>query len=165
MFHILKMKANFEKEPKFGNESSFWNPLLLLALVIWFHPSWSWAAIECTAVQIQVAMSKWLINQFISVQHSRKQALIAYCHNIYTVGKLLEITCEKCQEILPSAVHFRRHSIDKHQKYNHTTKNKESFCCDECGKTFNVRISILLRDCCPKFATGLNMRIGIVQKV
>ena len=62
--------------------------------------------------------------------------------DLYTVsvGKLLEITCEKCQEILPSAVHFRRHSIDKHQKYNHTTKNKESFCCDECGKTFNVSI-------------------------
>ena len=90
-------------------------------------------------MQIQVDMPKRLLNQFIPVQKSREQALRA---NVYTVsiGKLLEITCEKCQEILPSAVHFRRHSIDKHQKYNHTTKNKESFCCDECGKTFNVRI-------------------------
>ena len=25
-FHILKMKAHFEKEPHFGNESSYWNP-------------------------------------------------------------------------------------------------------------------------------------------
>ena len=25
-FHILKIKAHFEKEPHFGNESSFWNP-------------------------------------------------------------------------------------------------------------------------------------------
>ena len=25
-FHILKMKAHFEKEPHFENESSFWNP-------------------------------------------------------------------------------------------------------------------------------------------
>ena len=25
-FHILKMKAHFEKEPHFGNERSFWNP-------------------------------------------------------------------------------------------------------------------------------------------
>ena len=24
--HILKVKAHFEKEPHFGNESSFWNP-------------------------------------------------------------------------------------------------------------------------------------------
>ena len=96
-------------------------------------------------MQIQVAMSKRLINQLIPVQKSRERTLRAYCHNIYTVsvGKLLEITCQKCQEVLPSAVHFRRHSIDKHQKYNHTTKNKESFCCDECGKTFNVRISIV----------------------
>jgi hypothetical protein len=26
-FHILKMKAHFETETHFGNESSFWNPL------------------------------------------------------------------------------------------------------------------------------------------
>ena len=53
-------------------------------------------------------------------------------------GNLLEISCEICQEKLPSSIHFRRHAIDKHQKYNYTTKNKEAFCCDICGKTFNV---------------------------
>ena len=51
-------------------------------------------------------------------------------------GNLLEIPCKICQEILPSSVHFRRHCIDKHKKYNYSTENNESYCCEECGKTF-----------------------------
>ena len=71
--------------------------------------------------------------KLVRAQHEKAE-------HVDSEGKLLEITCEICKEVLPSGVHFRRHSIDKHQKYNHTTHNKESFCCDECGKTFNVRI-------------------------
>ena len=56
-------------------------------------------------------------------------------------GNSLEITCDLCQEKLPSPTHYRRHNIDKHKKYNHSLmKWKEpSYCCDECGKTFKVR--------------------------
>ena len=53
---------------------------------------------------------------------------------------MLEITCNLCPEKFPSSIHFRRHSIDVHRKSNNTLvkKNKEPFCCDECGKTFKV---------------------------
>ena len=54
-------------------------------------------------------------------------------------GNSLEITCDLCQENLPSPTHYRRHNIDKHKKYNMSRmKYKESYCCDECGKTFKV---------------------------
>ena len=33
-FHILKMKAHFEREPHFENESSFWNPFWKLKHVL-----------------------------------------------------------------------------------------------------------------------------------
>ena len=51
-------------------------------------------------------------------------------------GNLLEIPCKICNEILPSSVHFRRHCIDKHKKYNHSTESQEAHCCEECGKIF-----------------------------
>ena len=60
--------------------------------------------------------------------------------HIDETGKFLEISCDLCQEKLPSPVHFRRHAQDKHKKSNYTINNKESFCCDECGKTFKVKI-------------------------
>ena len=46
-----------------------------------------WAEIQCT---MHVALLKRLINQFKPVQQSRKQALKAYCPNIYTVHHWLE---------------------------------------------------------------------------
>ena len=56
-------------------------------------------------------------------------------------GNLLEITCDLCQEKVASSVHFRRHCIDKHKKHNKTlVKMEETFCCDECGKTFKVSL-------------------------
>ena len=53
----------------------------------------------------------------------------------------MEISCNLCPEKFPSSIHFRRHSIDVHRKSNNTLvkKNKEPFCCDECGKTFKVK--------------------------
>ena len=63
--------------------------------------------------------------------------------HIDETGKFLEISCDLCQEKLPSPVHFRRHAQDKHKKSNYTINNKESFCCDECGKTFKVNIFFL----------------------
>ena len=59
-------------------------------------------------------------------------------------GNSLEITCDLCQENLPSPTHYRRHNIDKHKKYNHSLmKYKESYCCDECGKTFKVILILI----------------------
>ena len=66
--------------------------------------------------------------------------------HIDEIGKFLEISCDLCQEKLPSPVHFRRHAQDKHKKSNYTINNKESFCCDECGKTFKVKI-FFIRQC------------------
>merc|ERR1740129_68030 len=60
-------------------------------------------------------------------------------------GNSLEITCDLCQENLPSPTHYRRHNIDKHKKYNMSRmKYKESYCCDECGKTFKKFFSLTL---------------------
>ena len=54
-------------------------------------------------------------------------------------GNLLEITCDLCQEKLATSIHYRRHCIDKHKKHNKTlVKKEQTFCCDECGKTFKV---------------------------
>ena len=56
-------------------------------------------------------------------------------------GKFLEITCDICQEILPSGTHLRRHAIAVHKKRgNYSLVKKEPVCCDECGKTFKVRL-------------------------
>ena len=56
-------------------------------------------------------------------------------------GNLLEITCDLCQEKVATSVHYRRHCIDKHKKHNKTlVKMEETFCCDECGKTFKVSL-------------------------
>ena len=56
-------------------------------------------------------------------------------------GNLLEITCDLCQEKVATSVHYRRHCIDKHKKHNKTlVKKEETFCCDECGKTFKVSL-------------------------
>ena len=59
--------------------------------------------------------------------------------------ELLEITCKICQEILPSSIHFRRHAIDKHKKWNWANgqENKKAYCCEECGKTFKFNKYLL----------------------
>jgi hypothetical protein len=54
-------------------------------------------------------------------------------------GNLLELTCDLCQEKLPSPEQFRRHCIDKHKRNNYTLVKLKTFCCDECGKTFKVK--------------------------
>ena len=56
-------------------------------------------------------------------------------------GNPLEIACDLCEEKLPNGIDFRRHAYHVHRKKSYILeKNKESICCDECGKIFKVKL-------------------------
>ena len=108
-------------------------------------------------------ITKININPYKADKEKRKTFACAYCGDIFKVsmnrdnhekknhvdneGNLLQIVCDICQEILPGSMYFRRHAIDMHKKYNHTLVKKRKYCCDECGKVFNVRIYLIFYAC------------------
>ena len=56
-------------------------------------------------------------------------------------GNPLEIACDLCKEKLSNGTDFRRHAYHVHRKKSYVLeKNKESICCDECGKIFKVKL-------------------------
>ena len=73
-------------------------------------------------------------------QENRKllRKKIAEPHLLYLQTKTAN---DLCKEKLPNGIDFRRHAYDVHRKKAYILeKNKESICCDECGKIFKVKL-------------------------